>query len=196
MRNSLKTKSSARLTLWAETAADLMTPNPMSIGADETVKEAIAFLTDKGFSAAPVIDDAGRPIGVLSRSDVLVHDREKVEYLSAVPEYYEKTELTTRSGENLRNGFQVENVNRTRVCDIMTPVVFSVTPETSVRRVVEEMLALKVHRLFVVGSDGVLVGVISAHDVLRNLGLDQPLMPGPVWEAAPAGCRAVGYEPW
>jgi hypothetical protein len=33
------------------------------------------------------------------------------------------------------------------------------------------MLALKVHRLFVVGGDGVLVGVISALDVLRALQL-------------------------
>jgi CBS domain-containing protein len=170
MKSPLKAEAPARLTLWAETAADLMTPNPLSIGADAPVKEAVAFLTDKGFSAAPVIDDAGRPIGVLSRSDILVHDREKVEYVPTVPEYYEKTELTTRSGENLRNGFQVENVDRTWVRDLMTPVVFSVTPETPVRRVVEEMLALKVHRLFVVGGDGVLVGVISALDVLRNLG--------------------------
>jgi CBS domain-containing protein len=34
--------------------------------------------------------------------------------------------------------------------------------------VVGDMLALKVHRLFVV-DDGILVGVISAFDVLRKL---------------------------
>jgi CBS domain-containing protein len=191
MKNSLKAETSARLTLWAETAADLMTANPVSIGADAPVKEAVAFLTDKGFSAAPVIDDTGRPIGVLSRSDILVHDREKVEYVPAVPEYHEKTELTTRSGENLRSGFQVENVDRTWVRDIMTPVVFSVAPETPVRRVVEEMLALKVHHLFVVGGDGVLVGVISALDVLRHLGLNDALTPARVPMAASAGCQPV-----
>ena len=48
------------------------------------------------------------------------------------------------------------------------PVVFSVAPQDSVTRVVGDMLALKVHRLFVV-DDGVLVGVISAFDVLRKL---------------------------
>jgi CBS domain-containing protein len=31
------------------------------------------------------------------------------------------------------------------------------------------MVALKVHRLFVVDADGVLVGVISALDVLRHM---------------------------
>jgi CBS domain-containing protein len=187
MKNAPTVEAAPRLVLDAQTAADLMTPNPHSIGADATVKEATAFLTDKGFSAAPVIDDAGRPVGVLSRSDILVHDREKVEYVPAVPEYYERTDLTKRSGVSLRNGFQVENVDRARVRDIMTPVVFSVIPEAPVRRVVEEMLALKVHRLFVVGRDGILVGVISALDVLRHLSVDQPPAPAPVRAAAPAG---------
>jgi CBS domain-containing protein len=182
MKKSQKAKASTRLILRAETAVDLMTPNPVSISADETIKEAIAFLTDKGFSAAPVIDHAGRPVGVLSRSDILVHDREKVEYVPTVPDYYHRTELTTGSGESFADGFQVENVDRTRVRDIMTPVVFSVAPHSGVRRVVEDMLALKVHRLFVVGSDGVLVGVISALDVLRHLGVDE----GPISAPAPA----------
>jgi len=35
--------------------------------------------------------------------------------------------------------------------------------------VIEEMVGLKVHRLFVVDETGVLVGVISALDVLRRM---------------------------
>jgi predicted transcriptional regulator len=55
------------------------------------------------------------------------------------------------------------------VAELMTPAVFSVVTDTPCRRVVEEMLALHVHRLFVVDDGGFLVGVISAMDVLRNL---------------------------
>jgi CBS domain-containing protein len=146
-----------------------MTPNPVSIREKATVKEAVALLIDKGFSAAPVIDGAGRPTGVLSRSDLLVHDREQVNYLKPAPEYYDRAELATSEGEHLPRGFQVENVDRTRVKELMTPVVFSVGPETPVAKVVEEMVSLKVHRLFVVDKTGVLVGVISALDVLRHL---------------------------
>jgi CBS domain-containing protein len=51
----------------------------------------------------------------------------------------------------------------------MTPVVFSVAPDAAAAKVVQEMVALKVHRLFVVENTGVLVGVISALDVLRRL---------------------------
>ena len=157
------------LSLRAETAADLMTPNPVSVRENATLREAIGLLIDRGYSAAPVIDDAGRPVGVLSRTDVLVHDREHVEHLAPPPEYYNRDELTTDENESLREGFQVERVDPTRVCDVMTPAVFSVSPEASAARVVSDMLSLKVHRLFVVDSDGVLVGVISALDVLRCL---------------------------
>jgi predicted transcriptional regulator len=47
------------LVLRAETAADLMTSNPLSIRVDATIREAVAFLVDKGISGAPVIDSAG-----------------------------------------------------------------------------------------------------------------------------------------
>ena len=57
------------------TARDLMSPNPRSIQGGATVPEVLAFLTDTGFSAAPVIDDAGRTIGVVSRTDVVVYER-------------------------------------------------------------------------------------------------------------------------
>jgi CBS domain-containing protein len=168
MRNGTLADPATRMTLDAETAADLMTHNPISIREEATLREAVALLTDKSISAAPVIDAAGRPVGVLSRSDILIHDRETVEYLAAAPEYYHRTELETPDGEVLA-GFQVEKADQTRVGEMMTPVVFSVAPDTPASKVVSEMVALKVHRLFVVDEAGVLVGVISAIDVLRRL---------------------------
>jgi len=156
-----------RLILNADTAAELMTKNPVSISHRATVKEALALFTTKNFGVAPVIDDAGRPVGVLSSSDILVHDRETVEYL--VPST-ETSPMTTSDGETIRRGFQVENVDKTRVNEIMTPAVFSVTPDTPSSRVISEMLRLHVHHLFVVDRAGILVGVISPLDILRNMG--------------------------
>lgn len=51
---------------------DLMTPNPVSIRHGISVREAALFLHERGIGAAPVVNDAGRAIGVLSRSDVLL----------------------------------------------------------------------------------------------------------------------------
>jgi CBS domain-containing protein len=157
------------LCLEAETAADLMTPNPVSIPEEASVREAVSLLIDKGISAAPVIDAAGLPVGVLSRTDILTYDRERVEHPAPPGEFFEEGNLATDSGEVLPRGFQVECVDRTRVCDLMTPIVFSVNQHEPAWKVIHEMLALKVHRLFVVDDYGVLVGVISALDVLRYL---------------------------
>jgi CBS-domain-containing membrane protein len=135
----------SRLILDALRAAEVMTPNPMSLRDEATVPEAIAWLTEKGFSAAPVIDLSGRAIGVVSRADILVHERERLRSLSAFDD------------------------DPTTVADIMTPAVFSVTPQMPVELVVEQLLTLNVHQLYVVDEHQALIGVISAHDVLRQL---------------------------
>ncbi len=169
MKNQNHVAVLPRVMLQAATAADLMTANPVSLDIDSLVKEAVAFLTDKGFSAAPVIDEAGRPVGVLSQSDIVAYDRGKVDYVSAKAQYYEQVDLRANHATKRREGFEVVDVDRTRVRDIMTPVVYSVKPGTPAYNVIEDMLGRKVHRLFVVDDDGVLVGVVSAFDVLRHL---------------------------
>jgi len=65
--------------------------------------------------------------------------------------------------------FHVEAVDTALVRDIMTPAVFSVAPDTPAASVVEQLVELKVHRLYVVEEDGTLVGVITALDILRHL---------------------------
>jgi CBS domain-containing protein len=157
-----------KLTLRAQTAADLMTAQVVSIDQAAPLHQAVATLVDRGFSAAPVTDAAGRPVGVLSITDVLIHDRNSAVYARPVPEYYFKSDLQSDIGEQT-GGFEVEVADRTPVRDLMTPVVFSVRPDTPARQVIEQMLQLRVHRLFVIDANGVLVGVISMTDVLRRL---------------------------
>jgi CBS domain-containing protein len=171
------TTSAPHLKLLAHTAADLMAPNPISIRGDANVREALALLTDKGYSAAPVIDEAGRPIGVLSRADILMHDREKPDHVPPSPGYFYEQDLrnhhqhhkSKNHKDDVKDGFQIESVDPTIVEEIMTPAIFSVPPEASATKVVGEMVSLHVHRLFVVDKAGVLVGVITSMDVLKHL---------------------------
>lgn len=160
-----KTRSSGFL---ARPAKDLMTSTVVSIAEAAPIREAMAMLIDRGFSGAPVVNDAGRPVGVISQSDILIHDRNSVEHARRVPDYYSHADLTAAIGEAV-GGFEVESVDRTTVRDVMTPIVFSVRPEAPAREVIEEMLRLRVHRLFVIDRDGVLVGVVAMSDILRHM---------------------------
>jgi predicted transcriptional regulator len=90
----------------------------------------------------------------------------------------------------------VVNGDPTQVRDIMTPVVFAVPPDTPAYKVIEDMLAHKVHRLFVVGSDGVLIGTISTVDVLQHLRPEEPAADSHRAAAPETVPRTLGYEPW
>lgn len=165
--NATKSKTRANGFL-ARPASELMTVDVVSIAETAPLREAMAMLIDRGFSGAPVVNDAGRPVGVVSQSDILIHDRNSVAHARRVPEYYVHADLTAAVGEPV-GGFQVESVDRTLVRDVMTPIVFSVRPDASAREVIDEMLRLNVHRLFVIDRDNVLVGVIAMSDILRRL---------------------------
>jgi CBS domain-containing protein len=164
MTNLKQRGAGCPMTLRAKTAAELMTSNPLSLRDSATLHEAVAFLIDRGISGAPVIDEAGRPVGVLSRTDVLIHDRETVEHVLP-PEYDSGAPMSRKAWDE----FQIEKVDTTMVRDLMTPAVFSVALEAPATSVIRELCELNVHRLFVVDDNGVLVGVISALDVLRHL---------------------------
>lgn len=162
------TRPNTRLTLRAETARDLMTENPISLRHDAAVREAVALMTDRGITAAPVIDDNGRPIGVLSITDILVHDRESAWHL--------KTDDPTAMGDLRRHGhslpadFGIEVVDPATVEDLMTPAVFCVPLDATAAEVVNLMVKHQVHHTFVADREGTLVGVISTGDILRHLG--------------------------
>lgn len=167
MNTAMTEQKSDRLVLRADTAADLMTKNPVSLPHDATICEAAAFLIDREISAAPVIDDAGRPVGVLSHTDIVRHDRDPATVKVEPADYYCVADLFWPPA--IRNLTHYRSRETALVRDIMTPTVLSVSPEDSALSVVAELLALKVHRVFVSDASGVLVGVISAFDVLRKL---------------------------
>jgi len=164
MTQSIAARADAPLTLCARTAADLMVPNPISMRAEAGVTEAMMLFTEKGITAAPVIDEAGHPIGVISRSDLMIHQCEHEKHrIGHHPEYFFAPTFATE--EPPEEGKKPIST----VADLMTPAVFAVSPDTPVHRVVSDMVGLHVHRLFVVDEDGVLVGVISTMDVLKHL---------------------------
>jgi CBS domain-containing protein len=174
-----------RHALEGETAADLMTPNVVTIPVTATIHEAVALLTLRNLSAVPVTNGDNLPVGVLSRSDIVAYDSGQDGFLQLgdfpgpdksflqLLRQHRAHDPGPRPGQDDPGGTGV------LVRDIMTPVVFSVGPQTPAVDVVETMMSLNVHRLFVTEKDMVLVGVISATDILRHLcRLPAPAEPG------------------
>jgi CBS domain-containing protein len=143
--NTTVLPSGVTLTLSAKTVAELMTASPVSLREGATIAEAVACLTERGISGAPVIDEAGRPVGVLTESDLMIHHRERS--AAAHP----------------------ETPDLAAVRDVMTPAVFTLRTDAPAVTLIEHMRSLNVHRMFVVDEDGSLVGVVTALDLLRHL---------------------------
>ena len=161
-----------RMTLQAETASDVMTANPISIRADATLREAIVRLTDRGFTGAPVIDEAGRVVGVVSQTDFLLSQRERCEVVIASCEddaISDKPSLILRI---LSEQGGIEDADRRTVAEIMSPGVIAVAPETPISRVVAELVTRRIHRVFVLDPEGIIIGTITPLDILSHMRLD------------------------
>src|SRR6266545_77755 len=61
----------ARAKAAGDTAAELMTAPAVTVGADATVAEAAKLLARHGVKRLPVVDEAGRLLGIASRADLL-----------------------------------------------------------------------------------------------------------------------------
>ena len=53
------------------TAQEVMTPEPVSVTESETADGLMQTLEDKHFIRLPVVDESGKVVGVVSRTDIL-----------------------------------------------------------------------------------------------------------------------------
>jgi len=69
-------------------ARDVMTPAPEGLPASATMAQALRFLAQGHYRHAPLMDEAGRPVGMLSTGHVIgfVSDTFPKEILNAPPE--------------------------------------------------------------------------------------------------------------
>jgi len=121
------------------TVADIMTRKVLTVAAEADVKDAAWGLTMRGLSGAPVKDETGAVVGILSKSDLV--DPEK----------------------------QGAPSERHTARDAMTPLLFAALVTDSVAFAVRRMVETGAHRLVVVDEKGALVGIVTPMDVLKGL---------------------------
>ena len=144
-------------------ARDIMTTEVVTVTPQTGVRELAALLLERHISGAPVVDEAGKVLGVVTESD-LVFLNKKVHLPTAVAildafVFLESPDKTAR---------ELKKMAGTKVGDICSQNLISVSPETSLEELATLMAEQKVHTLPVMAGDA-LVGVIGKADIIRTI---------------------------
>jgi predicted transcriptional regulator len=149
------------------TAKDVMNSNVISVPADWTIEELSQFLIDKAITGAPVKNEDGKLVGVVSLTDIVRHDSlAEVDLRADEPhDYYMHGWEDRLSPEDLTS-FHIEDKPQALVRNIMTPMIFKVDENTSLPEVADTMIGGRVHRLLVTRG-GKVVGIVTTLDLLK-----------------------------
>jgi CBS domain-containing protein len=125
------------------------------------------FLVDKSISGAPVTAADGQLIGVVSLTDIVRQSRLQ-DHDTGVNDTHDVYlyELERRMSRDELRELHVQYETPALVRDIMTPMIFSVSENTSVQEVADTMLKGGIHRVFVT-RDSKLIGIVTALDMLQ-----------------------------
>ncbi|PWC76798.1 CBS domain-containing protein [Azospirillum sp. TSH64] len=149
-------------------AIDLMTPRVITIGPDATVADAARTMLENHISGLPVVDAAGKVVGIISEGDLL----RRVELGT---ERHRSWWLGLVSGGTLPAEDFIKSHAR-KVADVMTAHVTTVDESASPEEVVRVMETRRIKRVPVV-RHGALVGIISRANLLRALASVSPETP-------------------
>jgi CBS domain-containing protein len=120
--------------------ADVMTLDPIVVGADAPLEDAERLMRERAISGLPVVDPNGRLVGVISRTDV-VED-------GSVP----MAILLRKMPSGLRVG------------ELMSSPAITVETTDALIEAARRMRDNRIHRLVAVDDGGRPVGVLSASD--------------------------------
>jgi CBS domain-containing protein len=133
---------------------DIMNPGAITLAQDATVAQAWELLAQHQLGQAPVVDAAGRLVGLLTRAELMRADRLPGPRTHAMA---------------------WQALLAQRVADLMWTPVPSVAPETDIRRLARVLLDTGLPGLPVVNEQDGVMGFVSRTDILRAVVADPPL---------------------
>lgn len=144
------------------TAGDIMMRDVKTIPHDATLRDAAALLTTYNISGAPVVDDDGKIVGIVSESDLLNEARKQagLPHIAAFGVFFAPEDSLKRIYHGGASLLAEE---------VMSKKVITVTEDTSVKELGDLMLRRKINRIPVVSEEGTLVGIVTREDVLRSI---------------------------
>lgn len=147
---------------------DVMNSNVVSCKPDDTVREAARVLKENNISGAPVLEGE-ELVGIVSEGDLLklLILPEKGELW--LPSPFEVIEVPIRElfgWEETKK--MLSDVGSTKIEEIMTKDVHTISSEASVEEASEHMIRHRINRLPVT-EDSRVVGIITRGDIIKGL---------------------------
>jgi len=141
-------------------AGDVMTRNVATVAPETTVDKIVETLMNRHISAVPVVDEAGRVVGIVSEGDLvrrqeLGTDKHPSWWLRLIGPSEDRAHDYLKS-----HGIHAKN--------IMTKDVVTVSEDTHLAKVADILENKRIKRVPVL-RDGKLVGLVSRADIIRGL---------------------------
>jgi CBS domain-containing protein len=134
---------------------DVMTAAVVSVGENTPFKEIVEALAKTRVSAVPVLDDAGRVLGIVSVSDLVTRVATAGHPDARVPGTPGGRRATRRKSQADTAG------------TLMTAPPVTIHPNSSIVNAARAAAKAHVRRLPVIDEQGVLVGIVTRSDLLR-----------------------------
>jgi CBS domain-containing protein len=144
-------------------AKELMSTDVITVTGTTPVQELAKILSDNKISGAPVVDDQGRVIGVVTESDLI--DQNKIVHIPTVVAILDSFLFLESPGKMEK---ELKKMTGILVEDIFADQVITVQQDTPLDEVATLMAEKKVHTLPVLDGEK-LVGVIGKSDIIRSI---------------------------
>ena len=136
-----------------ELVRDWMTENPITVGPHTSLPEAHQIMVSEEIRRLPVVDEAGKLLGIVTLGDVR----------GAQPS--QATALSIWEMNYLLSSLDVQR--------IMTPAPITIQPQQTVGEAARTMLENRISGLPVVDENGRLVGIITESDIFSMVVLHE-----------------------
>jgi CBS domain-containing protein len=145
---------------------DIMDASPATVTRDTPVEELVAVLREHSIPGVPVVDGAGRCVGIVTEADLVLPDDQGDLHLPHYINLFGGTvflESLGRYEQRLRKAFA------STAEDMMTRDPDTVSPDADAKEAARLIHDTGHNRLPVVDADGRLVGMVTRLDVLGAL---------------------------
>jgi CBS domain-containing protein len=148
-------------------AADIMQRDMVTVAPNDTLRDALALMTENHVTGLPVMDGKSRCIGLITASDILGFEEEHAEESTNDGMLQHFNPEISRWESVPISAFGLEEFGDVRVEEVMTRDLISVDRNTPLKKVARKMLDNDVHRVLVMDDKFNLYGIISSFDFVR-----------------------------